>query len=248
MALVRSRSASKELEWLPRSYRLRRYTIQVGGFVAMAVGAYFLFGLMLAAGSFLAMCLEIVASVTAVDIVQKSLLGRLNQTALQSLASSVEDLRQLARLSDGECVRARGRVQLRGGQTLSSDADWSIAAGVVYARRAQFVLRQGDIIVDERAVDFALVDESLGEVWVDVAEARLADLQGPGVSCIRAGDLVEVVGIKSRQVDQTMSDRLDRETPMRITLRSGSGLPLLIVPIREQAALKSAEPRALPPG
>ena len=109
-------------------------------------------------------------------------------------------------------------------------------------------MSQRDHIIDERAVDFKLVDDSLGEVWIEVAGARLLDLQPPGVSCISAGDLVEVVGIKSRQVDQTMTDRLDRETPMRITLRSGSKLPLLIVPIRDPAALKSAEPRALPPG
>lgn len=45
---------------------------------------------------------------------------------------------------------------------------------------------------------------------------------------LRAGDEVEVVGYKSRQVDPTMADRMFRDTPMRATLRAGKDLPLIV--------------------
>ncbi|MEO6951754.1 MAG: hypothetical protein ABI321_08065 [Polyangia bacterium] len=45
---------------------------------------------------------------------------------------------------------------------------------------------------------------------------------------LRAGDEVEVVGYKSRQVDPTMADRMFRDTPMRATLRAGRDLPLIV--------------------
>lgn len=48
---------------------------------------------------------------------------------------------------------------------------------------------------------------------------------------IRPGDVVEIVGYKSRSVDPTVQSRLERETPMRVTLRGGSELPLLVSPV-----------------
>lgn len=48
--------------------------------------------------------------------------------------------------------------------------------------------------------------------------------------CLRDGDLVEVLGYKSRTVDPTVASRLDRDTPYRATLRGGAALPLLIAP------------------
>jgi hypothetical protein len=47
---------------------------------------------------------------------------------------------------------------------------------------------------------------------------------------LREGDLVEVLGYKSRVIDPTMADRMERDTPFRATLRGGPGLPLLIAP------------------
>jgi hypothetical protein len=44
------------------------------------------------------------------------------------------------------------------------------------------------------------------------------------------GQAVEVVGYKSRMVDPTIVERLERETPLRATLRGGRELPLLIAP------------------
>jgi hypothetical protein len=47
---------------------------------------------------------------------------------------------------------------------------------------------------------------------------------------LRDGDVVEVLGYKSRTVDPTVAMRLERDTPFRATLRGGSALPLLIAP------------------
>lgn len=47
---------------------------------------------------------------------------------------------------------------------------------------------------------------------------------------LREGDLVEVLGYKSRVIDPTMADRMERDTPFRATLRGGPALPLLIAP------------------
>jgi hypothetical protein len=51
-----------------------------------------------------------------------------------------------------------------------------------------------------------------------------------GEVVLREGELVEVVGYKTRVVDETISDRLERDTPLRATLRGGKELPLLISP------------------
>jgi hypothetical protein len=48
---------------------------------------------------------------------------------------------------------------------------------------------------------------------------------------IRPGDVVEIVAYKSRSVDPTVVSRLERETPMRVTLRGGKELPLLVSPV-----------------
>jgi hypothetical protein len=47
---------------------------------------------------------------------------------------------------------------------------------------------------------------------------------------LRDGDLVEIVGYKSRTIDPTVASRLERDTPYRATLRGGKSLPLLIAP------------------
>jgi hypothetical protein len=49
-----------------------------------------------------------------------------------------------------------------------------------------------------------------------------------GEVMLRAGDMVEAVGYKSRKVDPTVVDRLARETPMRATLRAGKELPVIL--------------------
>lgn len=51
-----------------------------------------------------------------------------------------------------------------------------------------------------------------------------------GVVVLREGQKVEVVGYKTRAVDSSVADRLERDTPLRATLKSGKELPLLISP------------------
>jgi hypothetical protein len=55
---------------------------------------------------------------------------------------------------------------------------------------------------------------------------------------LRDGDEVEVVGYKARRIDPTVASRLERDTPMRATLRSGRLLPLLISPRPHQGQVQ----------
>lgn len=151
----------------------------------------------------------------------KKLAAHWDQRALAAIVTDAEHLPQLKGLPDGELVRVHGSVARR--------SDVPCPDGIVYARRR----KEGTKVIAERAVDFALVDETHGEVWIDVAEARLLHASGDqdrlSDCVVRIGDLVEVVGWKARTSDQTLH-RLERETPERILLRSGRALPLLIIP------------------
>jgi hypothetical protein len=53
-----------------------------------------------------------------------------------------------------------------------------------------------------------------------------------GELLVREGDEVEIVGYKTRSVDQRVTERLARDTPLRATLKGGRGLPLLVAPTR----------------
>ena len=70
---------------------------------------------------------------------------------------------------------------------------------------------------------------------------RLAPITASEV-LLRDGDPVELVGYKSRTVDQTVATRLERDTPMRATLRGGRDLPLLIVPLPPSEAQPALAP------
>jgi hypothetical protein len=48
---------------------------------------------------------------------------------------------------------------------------------------------------------------------------------------VRPGDLVDVVGEKSRVPDFSQSERMHREMPTRAILRSGRALPLVVSPV-----------------
>jgi len=54
-----------------------------------------------------------------------------------------------------------------------------------------------------------------------------------GEILLQDGDEVEVVGYKSRSVDPSIESRLERDTPMRATLRAGRELPLIVSPLRK---------------
>ncbi len=65
---------------------------------------------------------------------------------------------------------------------------------------------------------------------------RISRKDKGAISCgevlVQEGDEVEVVGYKNRSVDLTVESRLERDIPMRATLRAGKDLPLLISPVR----------------
>ncbi|HEY7956547.1 MAG TPA: hypothetical protein VII38_14685 [Polyangia bacterium] len=85
--------------------------------------------------------------------------------------------------------------------------------------------------------------------WMRWSRALMA-----GEILLEDGDLIEAVGYKTRVVDPTVAARLERDIPMRATLRSGRELPLLIslVPREAPKALRArdgdGEDRALAKG
>lgn len=65
--------------------------------------------------------------------------------------------------------------------------------------------------------------------WLDrhAAGKRVAKIEA-GEVLLTDGAAVEIVGYKTRLVDQTVQSRLERDLPTRATLRSGRDLPLLL--------------------
>ena len=53
---------------------------------------------------------------------------------------------------------------------------------------------------------------------------------------LQEGDEIEVVGYKTRVVDVSVESRLERETPMRATLRDGRELPVILSPAMKRRA------------
>jgi hypothetical protein len=245
-ALVRSERQSQHLDWLPRSFQVRRRVLIIGFAVATAALA---FSLAHSASVWVMFAIFGVVSVLG-EVAQNRLLGRLNRADLNRLVKRADTLRQLAAAADGERVRVRGRILLRG-EGVESEPGWNIPPKVVHACRAELVMSQRDFVVHERGVDFFLVDGSGEEIFVEIEGARLVSPQLFGERAasgqiLKEGDTVDVVGVKKRRVDQTVTDRLERQEPMRTVLRSGADLPLLIIPIVEERALAGAQRKALP--
>jgi hypothetical protein len=87
----------------------------------------------------------------------------------------------------------------------------------------------------ERIVALPLPKET--RRWTDKRAKKLAKGKKPpqvsaGEYLLRDGDEVEVVGYKNRTVDVSVESRLERDTPLRATLRSGRELPLILSPAR----------------
>lgn len=82
--------------------------------------------------------------------------------------------------------------------------------------------------------DLALPAELLRELEARrqmMERGKQVDAIRIGEFLVRDGDPVELVGYKTRTIDINMSDRLERDLPLRATLRSGKELPLLISPL-----------------
>ena len=260
MVHERTERARHDLDWLPPSFKVIRWSVagtlwtaMAAGFVAMIAKSEIIFfgkGIaVMAAGGYY-----------AGDRAAKAVLRR----RLQRLARGAVDLRGLQKESDGELVHVRGRVKAQ--ETLPGLL--GAEERVVY-RRVVFTVGT-DRWIHEAGCDFLLIDDSGERAIVEVEGARLIgadpkrrrqspesslalyDLTwggkgGPGAlrvnprrrlvvtageMVLRDGDAVEIVGHKSRRVDVTVDSRLERDTPMRATLRAGRALPLLLAPDR----------------
>jgi hypothetical protein len=234
-----------ELEWLPEQAQASKRTVNKWswglGTVAMFVGSYLcVMSHLQGAAAIGAWLVFLIVTGPGANLITNRIAGRRAMERLRRLATDTEHLHQLGGIGDGELVRARGRVKLRAAEELAPP----MPPGAVFVRR------RTKTEVQERAIDFSLVDETLGEVWVDVGSARLLHPSGEqerlGDLTLRVGDQVEVLGWKSRTIDPSLGDRLDRQDPVRVVLRAGRSLPLLIVPIGPAVLTASTERPALP--
>ncbi|HEX6838267.1 MAG TPA: dihydroxy-acid dehydratase, partial [Polyangia bacterium] len=69
-----------------------------------------------------------------------------------------------------------------------------------------------------------------GTQGISVGHISPEAADGGPLAILRDGDVVEIVGYKSRTVDPTVATRLERDTPFRATLKGGRNLPLIIAP------------------
>jgi hypothetical protein len=80
-----------------------------------------------------------------------------------------------------------------------------------------------------RALDPARqIAETLNDWRIDLTQRGLVRTATGAEQVLCDGDEVEVVGHRSRAVDQTMPSRLARDTPFRAALQGSSTMPLLI--------------------
>ena len=235
-----------ELEWLPEEARAskrkaNRWSWGLGTVVTFAGSYLWAMSHMQGAAAMGAWMVFLVLTGPGANLITNRVAGRWTMERLRRLATDTERLHELGGIGDGELVRARGRVKLRAEQERGSP----LPPGVVFLRR------RAKKEVQERAVEFSLVDETLGEVWVDVANARLLHPSGEqerlGDHTLRVGDRIEVLGWKNRTIDRSMAERLDRQEPVRIVLRAGRSLPLLIIPMGPAELSAATERPALPP-
>jgi hypothetical protein len=259
--LERTHYFKHDLDWLPPSFQVVRWTVAGSLWTALAASVagvtiftrahFYLFGkslAVLAAGGYY-----------AGDRAARAAL----RARLKRLAHGSVDLSRLRDEADGELVHVRGRVRAR--EHLLGLLDPVEPA--VYRR---VIISMGRVrMVHEAAVDFLLVDESGQPALCEVANSRLVapeprrrkyaagsevderlrglpllplawergrkDKASTGASAgeilLQDGDEVEAVGYKSRVVDPSVATRLERDTPMRETLRGGKALPLIISPV-----------------
>jgi hypothetical protein len=91
-------------------------------------------------------------------------------------------------------------------------------------------------VADQKGSLFAVRARCSGPADIPVAEFLLAE-----------GDEIEAVGYKSSTVDLMVSNRLERETPLRAGLRGGKLLPLTIAPVQSgERTAKGRKVRRLP--
>ena len=182
---------------------------------------------------------------------------------LHKLAKGQVELVRLGNEADGELVHLCGRVRatrtlpgiLYGTPAVYRRLTLSIGGTkFVHHSAVEFDLvdeRNEPVIVDVadnarllapdlESADYPIAHflrQALPPSLARVFESRRSRLGSTSSACellLREGDAVEVLGYKSRAVDPRVLMRLERETPMRPSLRSGAHLPLLITAVGRQ--------------
>ncbi len=247
-----------DLDWLPPSYRAIRWTVAggiwtvlIGGVAALSIVSHvyvWAFGkglAVLAAGGYV-----------AGDRAARGVLrGR-----LRKLARGAVDLSRLPAEADGELVHVSGKVRALGGTAAvyrrlvfsfdgatrivheTGDDFWLVGDG----EPVRVEVAEARLLADGKPQTFggdtarALELESVAATHLSDrtlqlrAQRRQKGKRVAGVRVaeyvLRDGDVVEILGYKSRTIDPTVAMRMERDTPFRATLRGGAQLPLLIVP------------------
>jgi hypothetical protein len=254
--LDRTEPAGQDLAWLPSHLRALRLgtTAALWSGTALAATAAALFS----GGALLHFALVLGAG----GLVASERLARaMSMQRLRKLARGDVDLARLSHQADGELVHVRGRVSAR--TTLPGFLHGTPAVyrrmtfRLAGARLVHHAAVDFDLIDDtQQPVTIEVAGARLLAPELESAEypaarfhsqpltpslARVMATRMPSSPVdaseilLRDGDLVEVVGYKSRTVDPRVQSRLERDTPMRATLRTGRDLPLLISPLGRRA-------------
>jgi hypothetical protein len=255
--MQRTHRARNDLDWAPTSTRVLRWLTH-GGLLASGVAA----GTALSWLSHNPDPLHFLpSSLFAGQVVGEWAARSLVRRRIAQLSRGNVNLARLEQERDGALVHVRGRV--RAVQTLPGLIDprpavYRRLAFSVYGKGFFHEAAVDFMLVAPNGEEIAMYVEGarlivphppLRELVGDEIERvdrlpfapliglkryRAKKLQG-GEMLLQDGDAVEVVGYKRRIVDPTVTERLERETPMRTTLRSGRQLPLIITPVYEPA-------------
>jgi hypothetical protein len=260
MVLDRTYRARHDLDWLPPSFKAIRWTVAgtlwsglaglLGAAVVFTKFGFFFYGKGLAvlfAGGYY-----------AGDRAAKAVL----RSRLAKLARGQLDLGRLQHTADGELVHVRGRIKAERTLPAILSEQPAVYRRVVFAVAGERWVHEAaeDFRLVDASGETALVQvegahmiavdpkrERLdGELASTVSSLALGEEGRPlppairpyrepvlaGEVLLRDGDEVEIVGYKTRSVDQTVAERLARDTPLRATLRGGRELPLLVAPAR----------------
>lgn len=259
----RLHAAKDDLDWLPKNYRLLRNVIvgsvwaTIGGGLAagMMFGAHvFVFGkvfVMIGAGGYWLgdrVSKSVVSSRLAklasgqVDLARLSnsddgdlvhVRGTVRATSkVEAMLGGVAGVYRRVRASIGERVL----IEEQAVDFELVDAEGN--AIVVEADRARWLVN--DRILETVSLDQlqAFYDDAKVDKMISNPRRRFgfssrSNTYKATEAMLCHGDEVEVVGYKSRKVDQRMANRMERETPMRATLRGGKELPVMISRVKE---------------
>lgn len=250
--LDRTEPAGRDLAWLPPHLRALKLGTTVALWTGTALTATA--AAILSGGGLAHLALVLGAGgLFAGDRLARALALR----SLRKLAHGEADLARLTHHTDGDLIHVRGRIHATSTLPSFLHATPSVYRRMTFTisgtRLVHHAAVNFDLLDDtNHPIAIEVAGARLLAPTTDPADypasvfqsqplppSLTRALEGQALSrpipaseiLLRSGEQVEIVGYKSRTVDPRVQSRLERDTPMRATLRAGRDLPLLISPI-----------------